>query len=189
MTRHVMPPVEGYDLGTQPTVAFLAASLDDQLRRLREDVAGLDVEALEWQEAPGRNTIGMLLAHLAVAEAWWFHAGARGISEREGINEVLQGVIRMNPEDDGIPLAPDGGHPATLAGKTLGDYLALLERARAASHEVLRGWTDADLDQEVEFRDRRVSRGWILYHVLEHMVAHYGQILLLKRIRADRGLG
>ena len=116
MTRHVMPPVEGYDLGTQPTVAFLAASLDDQLRRLREDVAGLDVEALEWQEAPGRNTIGMLLAHLAVAEAWWFHAGARGISEREGINEVLQGVIGMNPEDDGIPLAPDGGHPATLAG-------------------------------------------------------------------------
>ena len=53
------PP--GYDSNSQAFVGVMAASFDDQSRRLRETVAGLEVEHLEWQERSGRNTIGMLI--------------------------------------------------------------------------------------------------------------------------------
>jgi hypothetical protein len=32
----------------------------------------------------------------------------------------------------------------------------------------------------------RVSRRWILYHLLEHQAGHYGQILLLRHQYRDR---
>ena len=186
MKNLALPAVDGYDPDTQRTVAYAAAALDDQLRRLKESVDGLDVAALEWQEAPGRNTIGMLLAHMAVAEAWWIQAGSQGIADREQIDGILRGIIGIGAQDDGMPLAPDGAHPEALQGKAPSDYFSMLERARTATHVVLRSWQDEDLDVPVELRGRTVTRGWILYHVLEHTVAHYGQLLFLLRIRSDR---
>ena len=180
MTDLVLPPAEGYDPSSQATVAYMASQLDDQLRRLKESVDGMFTTDLEWQSAPGRNTIGMLLAHIAVAEAWWMQAGAKGLHERAEVNRVVKGVIGIETHEDGLPLAPDGAHPEALRNKTLGDYLSMIERARTATHVVLRGWKDADLDERVSIKDRSVSKGWVLYHVLEHLVAHYGQILLLK---------
>ncbi len=56
-----------------------------------------------------------------------------------------------------------------------------VSRRRAAA---LRTWTDAELDEPFLLKEVTVSKGWILYHVLEHMVAHYGQILLLQRLGA-----
>lgn len=187
MKNHALPQVDGYDPNTQRTIAYVAAALDDQLRRLRESVAGLSMEALEWQAEPGRNTIGMLLAHIAVAETWWINAGSKGIGDIEQIHTILEGIIGMRASDDGMPLAPDGVHPEVLGGKTLADYLALIDRARIATHLVLRTWTDAELDRSVELRGRQVTPGWILYHVLEHMIAHYGQILLLLGVRQEQG--
>ena len=50
-------------------VALFVAQMDDQSHRLREDLTGIDPPELAWQPAPGTNTIGMLLAHIAIAEA------------------------------------------------------------------------------------------------------------------------
>jgi hypothetical protein len=46
------------------------AQLDDQSARLTEDTRQLTPEAIAWQPAPGMNTIGMLLAHIAIVEAF-----------------------------------------------------------------------------------------------------------------------
>ena len=178
----VLPAAGGYDAEAAPCLAYMAAQLDDQRRRLGEGVAGLLVAELEWHVAPGRNTIGMLLAHIAVAETWWMQAGAKGIHERDEVRRIVKGVIGIEPDEDGMPLAADGRHPAVLAGRTLADYLAMIDRARLATHVVLRGWTDETLAEAVTIKDRRVGKGWILYHVFEHMVAHHGQILLLRRM-------
>ena len=178
----VLPPTEGYDAASQRTVAFMASQLDDQLRRLRESVDGMMAAELEWQTEPGRNTIGMLLAHIAVAEAWWMQAGAKGLHERDQVNQIVKGIIGIEAHEDGLPLPDDGLHPDALRSRTLGDYLSMIDRARMATHVALRGWTDSELDERVEIKDRSVSKGWILYHVFEHLVAHYGQILLLKRL-------
>jgi hypothetical protein len=91
-------------------------------------------------------------------------------------------------DDDGLPCPPDGGHPASLAGKTLADYLTMLDAARAASHGVMRTWRDADLASTYKRRDQTISREWTLYHVLEHFAAHHGQVLLLRHLMRDAGV-
>ena len=106
MSDLVLPPVDGYDADTQRTVAFVAAQLDDQLRRLKASVDGLFTADLEWQQGPGRNTVGMLLAHIAVAEAWWVQAGAKGVKIE--INGRLGGaeMARQAKEREGqVPLS------------------------------------------------------------------------------------
>jgi uncharacterized damage-inducible protein DinB len=57
--------------------------------------------------------------------------------------------------------------------------------ARARTHGVLHDWTDASLDETFDVRGSRISRRWVLYHVLEHQVSHLGQIRMLKRLVAE----
>lgn len=59
----------GYDATANPRITSFAAQLDDQLALLKKNTAGLETHHLEWQPHPGVNTVGMLLAHLAVVDA------------------------------------------------------------------------------------------------------------------------
>jgi uncharacterized damage-inducible protein DinB len=156
------------------------AQLDDQTRRLTEDTRGLTRTALEWQPALGMNTIGMLLAHLAIVEVFWMQVGPLGRSSYSS-DETLG----ITMDDDGMPLPPRGRPPKGLAGRTLKTYDDLLARARRYTREVAAKLTDADLEREVT-RTRRdgkvqvLNLRWVFYHVLEHFAGHYGQILLLR---------
>jgi uncharacterized damage-inducible protein DinB len=186
----LLPIPGGYDPSTQSTVGTFAASLDDQLRRLRKTLEGLEVSHLEWQERPGRNTIGMLLAHLALVEIYWITMAPAGRGWDDAARATLQTLIGI--EDDGLPLPADGAHPDYLAGSTPERYDEMLSRARAHIHAELRTWSDASLDTTYTM-DRRgervlVTRRWTLYHVLEHFAAHFGQIGLVKHLMRDKGL-
>jgi uncharacterized damage-inducible protein DinB len=190
MRENKLPVPSGYDGATQATVATLAAGLDDQLRRLREQVDGLSVEQLEWQAHPGRNTIGMLLTHLAAVEVGWIVISAAGKSwKTEGIAYFRE---LLGVEDDGIPLPKDGTHPEPLRGFSLERYDQMLTAARARIHEELQGWSDASLDEAFQLEGRKgpvqFSRRWTLYHVLEHFAAHLGQISLIKHAMRDHGI-
>jgi len=177
---------EGYDASANPRVASFAAQLDDQLARLKKSVAALEPRHLEWQPHPGVNTIGMLLAHLAVVDIWWMRIAPREIPEGEW-EAVTREIIGITMDEDGLPLAADGVHPASLRGKTLPDYVGMLDRARVATHGELRPWRDADLGTSYKLRDRLISREWTVYHVLEHFAGHYGQVLLLVHLLRDAG--
>ena len=182
-----IPPA--FDAGSQAMVGVMAAGLDDQSERLRAAVAGLGVEHLEWQERPGRNTVGMLLAHLAGAEIGWFHIVCNGLSEEEGARVLTERLGRDLASDrGGMPLPPDGAHPQSLQGIDLDGYLELLTRARRATNEVLTTWHDASLDTTVAFGPLTVSHRWVLYHVLEHFAAHFGQITALVHCMRDNGV-
>ena len=177
----------GYDARNNPRIASFAAQLDDQLALLKKNTAGLEVRHLEWQLHPGMNTIGMLLAHLAIVDVWWLQAAPRLIVEAEA-ESLLRGVIGIGMDDDGLPAKADSLHPEPLQGKTLDDYFRMLDAARAASHAQLRQWRDADLEGDYTLRDRVISKEWTLYHALEHFSGHYGQILLLKHMLRNAGL-
>ena len=71
-------------------------------------------------------------------------------------------------DDDGLPCPPDGGHPASLSGRTLADYTVMLNAARASTHAVMRGWRDVDLATTYRLRDNDISYEWTVYHALEH---------------------
>lgn len=167
-------------------VGLFLWQLDDQTRRLTEDTRGATPEELAWQPAPTMNTIGMLLAHIALVEAGWVDRGVRGLGEIE------EGVLPIRWADSGIPMPEGGSPPALLEGKDLAFFDDLLARSRAHTRQVLATLADADLDRR--FRrpygdsEFEISVGWVLYHILEHEAGHYYQINLLRhQYRATGG--
>jgi uncharacterized damage-inducible protein DinB len=177
-TRDVLVLPPGY---RSREVGLFAAQLDDQSARLTKDTRGLTPAVLAWQPAPGLNTIGMLLAHIAIAEVYWTQVGPLAKPSFESLS-----VIGIGGDDDGMPLA-DGGSPAApLMGRDLAFFDDLLARARDHTKRALAGLGDADLEREIARPGPGgtvrgvVNLRWILYHMVEHEAGHYGQINLLR---------
>lgn len=190
-TRDVKIP-RGYDAKKQKIVGLFAGQLDDQLRLLTGSVKDLTVAQLEWQYRPGMNTIGMLLAHLAVVDLWWAVIAPKGMRPESEADAINLKVIGIRMDDDGLPLAKGGLHPATLKGKTAAQYLEMLNKARKAVHKELRTWDDKKLATTfIRKRGKKsikITHTWALYHLLEHFAGHYGQILLVKHLMRDAGV-
>lgn len=182
----------GYDLKKQKQVALFAAQLDDQLSLLTKSVESLTVKQLEWQLKPGMNTIGMLLAHLAIVDLWWAVIAPKGMQPEPEGDVINMKVIGIRMDDDGLPMPKNGKHPGTLAGKTAKQYLEMLAKARRAVHKELRTWNDSKLPSRfIRRRGKKqiqITHTWVLYHLLEHFAGHYGQILLIKHLMRDAGL-
>jgi uncharacterized damage-inducible protein DinB len=165
-------------------VARFVWQMDEQRRRLIADTRGLAIGDLEWQPAPGTNSIGMLLAHIAYAEAHLGQVGLLGVDAGHA-----RDVIGIGEEEEGMPLAPGAPPSPALAGRPLEYFDGLLARARAHTHEVARRLTDADLDSVTRRPPRpdgvvRVwNRAWVLYHMLEHEAGHHAQINLVRHLR------
>ena len=180
-TRHIAVPS-----GRSHAVRSFLAQLDDQSRLLLADLRGITAAELQWQPRRGTNTIGMLLAHIAIVEVFWLQVAMERLSDA-----ALEKVLGIGSDDDGMPIAPTAGPPTVLKGRPLAYYAKLMARARAYAKRVLRGWTDAELERFVTRTRRngevtRQSLRWILYHVLEHQAGHYGQVLLLRHLYRDR---
>jgi len=148
---------------------------------VREAARGLTVEQLGRQAAPGRNTLGMLLAHIAVAET---HLGQVGlVGDPSG---HVHDVLGIREDDDGLPLPADGAPPAALAGRDLAFFMDLLARAEAHTRAACEGLTDELLGHEIvrpprpDGTQRVFDRRWILLHMVEHAATHLGQIRVLK---------
>ncbi len=186
MTKREIKIPRGYDAKTQKKVGLFAAQLDDQLKRLKNNVKGLSVEQLEWQQRPGMNTVGMLLAHLVLVEVWWIDLAPTGMPWKPDGKKMIQKICGF--EDDGLPLPPDGRHVEYLRGYTIENYLAVLAKARRSIHREMKTWRDRDLDKLYGLNKKQFSRMWTLYHVLEHFAGHFGQILLLKHMMRDAGV-
>ena len=169
-------------------IALFLAQLDDQSRRLRIHTRGLTRSALAWQPGPGMNTIGMLLAHLAIVEVMWMQIGPLRLT-----SPSTDKALGIGRDDDGIPMPAHGRPPRVLAGRTLAYYDRLLVRARTYTRKVAARLHDADLDHVFK-RTRRdgvrqvLNQRWVFYHVLEHFAGHFGQILLLRHQIRARGL-
>jgi len=171
---------EGY---RSAEVARFVWQLDEQRRALLAGLGDLADGDLDWQAAPGMNTIGMLLAHVAYAEAHLVQIGIEGLPASD-----TRAVIGISEEDEGMPLAPGAPPAPALAGRPLTDFVGMLERARAHTRQVAAALTPADLAREVVRQrpdgTRRVFNvGWVFYHLIEHEAGHRGQIALLRHLR------
>lgn len=161
--------------------------LDDQTRRLFEALEGSTAEELEWQAAPGMNTMGMLLAHLAVAEA---HMAAVGVEGRA--DSDVKGLLGITADDDGLPLPEHGTPPAVLHGRDLAWFRELVGRARHETVRIAKNVTDADLTRRIvrpprpDGGQRAFNVEWMLYHLVEHFCGHSGQILMLRHLYRAR---
>jgi uncharacterized damage-inducible protein DinB len=161
--------------------------MEDQTRRLTESTRDLKPEELSWQPSPGMNTIGMLLAHIAIVELFWVHVGPAALTEPE-FDSV--GVLGIGADDDGLPLPESGAPPAVLAGRDLAFFDDVLARARAHTRRHTLGLRDQDLGRmgsltRPDGTSSSFTVRWVLYHILEHQAGHYGQILLLRHLYRD----
>src|SRR5881396_3815576 len=93
---YILEPAEGMK---SSLVGLFLAQLDDLNKNLADDARGATAEELAWQPAPGMNTIGMLLAHIALVEVGWIGAAAVGLDFFK-IDE-----LPVKWADSGIPLA------------------------------------------------------------------------------------
>jgi uncharacterized damage-inducible protein DinB len=175
--KRILEPAAGIP---SRALGLFLAQLNDQTRRLTEDTRSITPAELAWQPAPGMNTIGMLLAHIATVEVGWIQVGARDFKTWE-----VERVLEKPYAEFGMPLKEDGAPPTLLAGRDLAYYDSLLARARDYTREALMPFTDADLDRRFQIvrgngQPFEGNLGWVLYHVLEHFAGHYGQVLVLR---------
>jgi len=180
LVQHIRP-AEGF---RSPEAATFYAQLEDQTRILLGAVRDITPAELQWQPERGTNTIGMLLAHNAVAEAWWTQFALVGAKETDG-----QDILGISYDGDGMPIAADAAAPAHLNGKPLAYYEDLLARARAYFKAAAAALTDADMEREITRRredgtQRIMSLRWVLYHMHEHFAGHRGQIQMLRHLYA-----
>ncbi len=169
------------------TVARFLWQLDEQRRALLDDTRGLTPQDLGWQPAPGMNTIGMLLAHIAYAENHLTQVGLEGKATSD-----TRAAIGITDEEEGLPLAPGASPSPALAGRDLAWFDGLLERARIYTRKVALTLTDQDLARQVrrprpDGTQRVFNVGWVLYHMLEHEAGHHGQINLLRHLHWTPG--
>lgn len=165
--------------------ALVVASLDDQTKLLFKDLEGATPDELQWQPHPGMNTIGMLLAHMAIVEAWWTLIVVAKAHPAE-----VQPILGIGDDDDGMPIKPGAKPIALLNGKDLAFYNGLHAKARVYFKKMVSGMKESDLTAEVirkrdDGTEVGISGRWYLYHVLEHFSGHYGQILLLRHLYKD----
>lgn len=180
VTRNTLVIPSGY---ASREVATFIAQLDDQLKRQQDQTRKLTPEDLEWQPAPGMNTIGMLMAHQAMIEVGWTGLVIEDLQRDQIRFEEILGI-----GDSGIPLAEGGAPPAVLARKDLAFYDDLLTRAREHLKRVAVSVKDSDLTiirprPRPNGEPRELEVRWVIQFLVGHFAGHSGQILLLQHAR------
>ncbi len=172
-------PAEGF---RSLEVAVKVTELGAVHELIREAVDGLTPAQLDRQPAPGRNSAGMLLAHVAMVEV---HLGQVGLlGEPDGRVEQVLGV---GADDDGMRLEPGGAPTPAIAGRDLEFFLDLLARAAHHTRRACERLTDTDLATDIvrpprpDGSQRVFDRRYVLFHMVEHASLHMGQPRTLRR--------
>jgi uncharacterized damage-inducible protein DinB len=129
---------------------------------LTTGVAPLSAEQLELRAAPSQRSAWVLAAHIIAARVYWFH---------RVLGEGDETLAHMQTWDD------DGQPQRSAAELELG-----LDRTWELIADCLQRWTAKDLEQQFTRAgregDETFTRQWIIWHVLEHDLAHGGELFL-----------
>lgn len=136
----------------------------DRLEELHDDIrqtlAGLPPAALDWSPGPGMNSLGVLAAHVAGSERFWVGdiAGGDPAPRDRPAEFRTHGV-------DGIAL------------------ITLLDGSLAYTQATLDRLTLPDLELRRATGGRgEVTVAWALFHNLEHVAIHLGQMQLTRQL-------
>ncbi len=125
-----------------------------------EAVKGLTQEQLAWKTASHPNSIGGLLAHIAECEYYWIDVAALG-KDGQGDFERFE---KAQTKADILTVLEEGS-------ATVSDYL---------HQEDMDDWDEVFYDVE---GGEKVSKRWLVWHVVEHQARHRGQIFMLMRMQ------
>lgn len=141
-----------------------ARFLEEYLEKIAFAISRLPPERLWWRPAPGTNSAGNLLLHLYGNLSLW----------------LLQGV-------GGTPYARDrAGEFAATGGAEAGELVERLAAAVGRCTALLRALGPGDEQRAVSIQGYAIDVRAAVFHAVEHMSYHTGQILLLLKQSAPQ---
>ncbi len=141
-----------------PELQHYLHMIEDLRGQVRDLIAGLPAEALNWRPLPASddhatNSLAVMATHVAGAEHFW-------------IAEVI----------GGYPTTRD--RPAEFVTEVDGpdDLVRRLDEVGAETQDVLSHLTAADLEETREAHERAVTTRWAILHVIDHTALHLGHM-------------
>lgn len=162
--ERIDPPLEGEEL------EMLTAFLDFQRATIVKKAEGLtDAQAATRPVSPSTLSIGALVKHMALVEAYWFKMRFLGDSLGEPWDSA--------PFDQDRDWEFNSAHEDRLS-----DLIDLYRTASARSREIVATAPSLDeLSKKTTSRDHRiVSLRWILVHMIEETARHAGHADLIR---------
>ncbi len=136
----------------------------EYLGKIEQAVAPLSEEALWWRGNASANSIANLLAHLHGNLSQWVLTGLGG-----------QPFVRHREAE----FAARPGPGAPTKGELLATFAATVARCR----ETIRGLSADDLARVRTIQKYELDGYRALFHTVEHMSYHTGQIVLLAKLQ------
>jgi uncharacterized damage-inducible protein DinB len=151
--------------------AFLAQSREyltgHYLPKLRAAVESLGEEDLWWRPNEASNSVGNLLLHLAGNIRQWIVSGVGGAPDRR---DRAAEFARREP-------------------LTRGELLAGLTEAILEADAVIARTPPGALGDLRPIQGRQVTVLEAIYHVVEHLAMHAGQVFYVAKLRTGKDLG
>jgi uncharacterized damage-inducible protein DinB len=156
--------------GYPPEIAHWLWVFADTRRRTLEALEGLDESRID-EPGPGGNSIGTILAHVAVIETDWLYV------------EILEedypaDLIALLPPD----VRDEQGHLMATPGLPLSRYLEALRAVRARLVERVGALPPEDLYRVRSLPDYDVNPEWVLNHLVQHEAEHRAEIALIRAV-------
>ena len=145
---------------TSETLAFFTLGWQNYQNQLSIALARLSPEQLALRAAPDLRSIDELARHIIAVRAGWFH-----FQLEEGGEDLVAFLTWAEP----------GSAPRSAE-----ELVSGLEKTWQVIQEVLGRYTLADLQSTVqdewEGQVYTLTRGWVIWHVMEHDIHHGGEI-------------
>lgn len=145
---------------TSETLAFFRQGWQNYQQQLSMALAQLSAEQLALRAAPHLRSIDELARHIIAVRAGWFH-----FQLEEGGEDLVEFLEWAEPGSP--PRSPD-------------ELASGFEKTWQVIQEVLGRYTLADLQSTVQDEwDGQLytlTRGWVIWHVMEHDLHHGGEI-------------
>ena len=145
-------------------------------RLLLASISDLSAEQLALRAAPGQWAIWQLASHIALSRAYWMHdvLGEGDPAVRDMFRVTSTTVPDLALENAGWE--DDETHPRTAA-----ELVDAFHRTWAMIEDRVGRWTADDITAQIPQRDadRLTTRGWVLWHLMEHDAHHGGAISVI----------
>jgi uncharacterized damage-inducible protein DinB len=165
MTRSLrIEPLAGYS----PAIGRLVGMLLYARQTTLAAVEGMSIAELDHLQDGSSNSIGALLAHIAVVERGYQYL----LFEDRAPTALEQAAL-----EPALTLGAEGRR--LLRGKPLEHYVHELDTVRALTLERLGSRDDAWLEQSLRAAPA-MNAHWALFHIAEDEINHRGQIRWLR---------
>jgi uncharacterized damage-inducible protein DinB len=143
-----------------PELASYLQMIEDLRGQVRDLIAGLPAEALNWLPLEGTdehatNSLAVLATHIAGAEHFW-------------IAEVV----------GGMPPTRDRDAEFTTRAASTAELVGIRARIGQETRQVFSNLSESDLDGTREARGRTIPVRWCILHVIDHSALHLGHMQL-----------